>query len=59
MEESKKQFFEWTKQFWQARAQKTLSDEDVRQIIENMTGFFKILEEWKEKENDRTGCSDE
>ena len=57
MEESKKQFFEWTKQFWQARAQKKLSDEDAREIIENITGFFKILNEWKEKENDQAGSS--
>ena len=57
MEESKKWFLERTKQFWQARAQKALSDEDVRQIIENMTGFFKVLKEWGKKENDRTNCS--
>jgi hypothetical protein len=43
MEESRKRFLERTKQFWQARAQKALSDEDAREIIENITSFFKIL----------------
>ncbi len=59
MEESSKQFFESTRQFWQARAQKPLSDEDAREIIENITGFFRVLNEWKEKENDRTKSSGE
>ena len=49
----KKQFLERTKEFWQARAQKALSDEDAREIIENITGFFKILMEWDEKAKDR------
>ena len=57
MEESKKQFFEWTKQFWQTRAQKALSDEDGREMIENITGFFKILIEWDKKARDRTSAS--
>lgn len=43
-----KQFLEWTKQLWQSYSAKALSDEDARQIIENMTGFFRILKEWKE-----------
>ena len=57
--ESKKQFLEQTKQFWQPYSKEELSDEDARQIIENMTGFFKVLKEWKEKENDRTTSSGE
>ena len=57
MEESKKQLLERTKQFWQPYYQKALSDEDARQIIENMTGFFKVLKEWEEKENDQTTSS--
>jgi hypothetical protein len=43
MEDSKRQSIEQTKQFWKARAHKALSDEDAREIIENITGFFKIL----------------
>lgn len=57
MEGSKKQLLKWTKQFWQARAQKALSDEDVSQPIKSITGFFKILKEWQEKENDQTTSS--
>jgi len=48
---------EWTKQIWQPYAKDALPDEDVRQIIKDMTGFVKILKEWKEKENDRTSSS--
>jgi hypothetical protein len=54
MEDSKRQLLEQTKQFWQARAQKALSDEDAREIIENMTRFFKILIEWDEKAKNQT-----
>ena len=53
MEDSKRQLIEQTKQYWQPYSKEELSDEDARQIIENMTGFFKVLKEWKEKENDR------
>jgi len=53
----KKQFLEWTRRFWQARTQKTLSDEDARQIIENVTGFFKVLNKCQEKENERASSS--
>ena len=59
MEESKRQLLEQTKQFWQARTRKPLSDEDAREMIENITGFFKILIEWDEKEKDQTNSSGE
>jgi hypothetical protein len=39
---------ERTLQVWQPRASKALTYEDARQIIENFTGFFKILKEWEE-----------
>ena len=31
---------------WQSRGRRTLSHEDARQIVENVTGFFSILHEW-------------
>jgi hypothetical protein len=31
---------------WQPRASRTLTREDARQIVENMTGFFNVLREW-------------
>ena len=57
MEESKRQFLERTKQFWQARTGKPLSDEDAREMIENITGFFKILMRWDQEAKDRTKSS--
>ena len=33
MEDSKRQLIEQTKQFWQARTGKPISDEDAREII--------------------------
>ncbi len=49
MEDSKRQLIEETKRFWQARTGESISDEDARQMIENITGFFKVLIEWDEK----------
>ena len=51
-----------TREVWQPRLGRDLSREDVRQIAENMTGFFSLLAEWSRAElpspaND-TGTSD-
>lgn len=35
-----------TRQVWQSRIRRDLTDEDARQIAENVTGFFAILTEW-------------
>jgi hypothetical protein len=35
---------------WQQRTTRTLSREDGREIIENMTGFFRVLQEWDRAE---------
>jgi len=35
---------------WQPRSSRKLTSEDVRQIAENTTGFFRILLEWQAKE---------
>ena len=42
--------FERTCKVWQPRAGRDLTDEDVRQIGENVTGFFAILAEWSRVE---------
>jgi hypothetical protein len=39
-----------TCQVWQSRIGRNLSDEDARQIAENVTGFFSILAEWSRAE---------
>lgn len=33
--------------FWQQKAHKNLTTEDVRQIKENLEGFFSLLNEWQ------------
>lgn len=35
-----------TRKVWQSRIGRNLTDEDARQISENVRGFFKILAEW-------------
>ncbi|GFO59299.1 hypothetical protein GMST_16240 [Geomonas silvestris] len=35
-----------TMKFWERRYGQPLSREEARQIIEMMTGFFSILQEW-------------
>jgi hypothetical protein len=35
-----------TRKVWQPRIGRNLTDEDARQISENVTGFFTILAEW-------------
>ena len=32
--------------FWQPRTSRPLTDEDGRQGVENVTGFFDVLERW-------------
>jgi hypothetical protein len=43
-----------TKETWQPRAACSLSDEDAREIAENVTGFFRLLLEWEAREKERT-----
>ena len=35
---------------WQPRFSRDLSQDDARQIVENVTGFFSILAEWSRAE---------
>jgi hypothetical protein len=37
-----------TIELWQPLSEKTLNEEDARQIIENITGFFSLLHEWEQ-----------
>ncbi len=37
---------ERSRRFWGGRSAKPLTDEDEREIAENLTGFFKVLAEW-------------
>jgi hypothetical protein len=35
-----------TRQVWQSRIGRDFTDEDARQIMHNVTGFFGVLAEW-------------
>ena len=39
-----------SRQVWQPRIGRDLTDEDARQIIHNVTGFFGVLAEWSRVE---------
>ena len=39
-----------TGQVWQPRLGRDLTDEDARQIMHNVTGFFGVLAEWSRAE---------
>jgi hypothetical protein len=43
-------FLEATIEFWQPSAHRNLTREDAREIVENMTGFFRVLRQWREAE---------
>jgi hypothetical protein len=36
-----------TLEIWSRRSTRPLTEEDAREIAENMTGFFRVLLEWK------------
>jgi len=38
-----------TLELWGRRSSRPLTEEDAREITENMTGFFRVLLEWKAK----------
>ena len=35
-----------TRSIWQPRTDRQLTREDAREIVENVVGFFEILQEW-------------
>ena len=39
-----------TREIWQQRMGRNLTDEDARQILHNATGFFGVLAEWRRAE---------
>lgn len=39
-----------TQQIWQPRLGRDLTDEDAREIMHNVTGFFGVLAEWSRAE---------
>ena len=43
-------FLERTAQLFEQRTGRKLTREDARQIVENVTGFFRLLSEWQNME---------
>lgn len=43
-------YIDETVAFWQKRSKRQLSREDGREIVENLTGFFRVLQEWDRAE---------
>jgi hypothetical protein len=43
-------FIDQTIAIWQKRTERKLTREDGREIIENISGFFSVLQEWEQKE---------
>jgi hypothetical protein len=54
VKQTKRQLIGRTKDSWQPRAARSLSDEDAREIAENVTGFFRVLLEWESREKEGT-----
>ena len=50
MRMTKQELTEHTIATWQPRLRRRLSNEDAREIAENITGFFTILAEWSHRE---------
>jgi hypothetical protein len=50
-------FIDDTIAIWQKRSKRALTREDGREIIENMTGFFRVLLEWDRA--DRAASNDD
>jgi hypothetical protein len=37
---------------WQSRSKGRLTPEERRQIVENLTGFFQVLNEWAKRDDE-------
>jgi hypothetical protein len=47
-----------TRQIWQPRIGRDLTDQEARQIMHNFTGFFGILAEWARAEKMAAAAND-
>ena len=50
MRTTRQQLTEHTIAVWQPRLRRRLTNEDAREIAENITGFFTVLAEWSRRE---------
>lgn len=49
---------ETTKIFWEQRLGRSVSQEETREMIENVTGIFLLLSQWDTIERERTNTGD-
>lgn len=52
-------FINGTKRVWQEWAEVEITDEDAREIIQNIRGFFGVLAEWRERDEQQEDRNDE
>jgi len=50
MKKPEKDITKYTINFWRKRTGKTFSQEDARQMVTNISGFFTVLSEWSRKD---------
>ena len=51
------ELIEQTISVFENRTSRAISEEDARQAVENISGFFRVLQEWTEAE-DRESCEE-
>jgi hypothetical protein len=49
---------EQTITFWEEHTGEKCSQEDARQMVSNVSGFFQVLLEWDKKSRDEKGMND-
>jgi hypothetical protein len=54
MRMTKQELNDHTLAVWQSRTTQRLTNEDAREITQNITGFFAILAEWSRTERHRS-----
>ena len=52
-------FANWRLQVWEARSPRPLTQDDSRQIVANVTGFFSVLAEWAAVEDGKRTIDDQ
>ena len=51
------ELIEQTISLFESRTGRVMTEEDARQAVENISGFFRVLQEWAEAE-EKEGCED-
>ena len=54
----KEDFLDQAIEFWRPRSPRTLTREDAREIVENLTGFFELLLAWEAAEEEAAQVED-